>query len=80
MTQVSPVFVPATLLVASNVFMTFAWYAHLKNLATWPWWVAASWPAVAVNAATSAASNATEITSPPKPSRRLLITYLPFTS
>jgi uncharacterized protein (DUF486 family) len=35
----------ALLLVASNVFMTFAWYAHLKNLATAPWWVAAlaSW-------------------------------------
>ena len=33
------------LLTASNVFMTFAWYAHLRNLATWPWWVAAllSW-------------------------------------
>jgi uncharacterized protein (DUF486 family) len=35
----------ALLLVASNVFMTFAWYAHLKNLATAPWWIAAlaSW-------------------------------------
>ena len=42
MTQFSPVFVSATLLVASNVFMTFAWYAHLKNLATWPWWTAAA--------------------------------------
>jgi len=33
------------LLVASNVFMTFAWYAHLKNLADKPWWIAAfiSW-------------------------------------
>jgi len=43
--QVSPVFVSAALLVASNVFMTFAWYAHLKNLAAWPWWIAAlaSW-------------------------------------
>jgi uncharacterized protein len=35
----------ALLLVASNVFMTFAWYAHLKNLADKPWWIAAlvSW-------------------------------------
>jgi uncharacterized protein len=43
--QLSPVFMSAALLVASNVFMTFAWYAHLKNLAAWPWWVAAlaSW-------------------------------------
>ena len=33
------------LLVASNVFMTFAWYAHLKNLADKPWIAAAlmSW-------------------------------------
>ena len=31
--------------IASNVFMTFAWYGHLKNLATAPWYVAAivSW-------------------------------------
>lgn len=33
------------LLVASNVFMTFAWYGHLKNLNDRPWWIAAlvSW-------------------------------------
>ncbi len=33
------------LLIASNVFMTFAWYGHLKNLSTAPWYVAAliSW-------------------------------------
>ena len=33
------------LLVFSNLFMTFAWYAHLRNLAERPWWVAAilSW-------------------------------------
>jgi len=31
--------------MASNVFMTFAWYAHLRNLAERPWYVAAlvSW-------------------------------------
>lgn len=35
----------ALLLAASNVFMTFAWYAHLKNLSERPWWIAAlaSW-------------------------------------
>ena len=35
----------AGLLILSNVFMTFAWYGHLKNLATKPWWIAAliSW-------------------------------------
>lgn len=33
------------LLILSNVFMTFAWYGHLKNLASAPWVVAAlvSW-------------------------------------
>lgn len=35
----------AGLLVLSNVFMTFAWYAHLKSLSDRPWWLAAfaSW-------------------------------------
>ena len=35
----------ALLLAASNVFMTFAWYAHLKNLNHKAWYVAAvvSW-------------------------------------
>jgi hypothetical protein len=33
------------LLGLSNVFMTFAWYAHLKNLSDKPWYIAAllSW-------------------------------------
>jgi uncharacterized protein (DUF486 family) len=33
------------LLVGSNVFMTFAWYGHLKNLSASPWYIAAlvSW-------------------------------------
>ena len=33
------------LLIASNIFMTFAWYGHLKNLGSRPWWYAAiiSW-------------------------------------
>ena len=41
-----PVFLQsAGLLVLSNVFMTFAWYAHLKNLSGTPWFIAAlaSW-------------------------------------
>lgn len=35
----------AGLLVLSNIFMTTAWYAHLKNLADKPWYLAAlvSW-------------------------------------
>jgi len=33
------------LLTLSNVFMTFAWYAHLRDLKDKPWWIAAfiSW-------------------------------------
>lgn len=35
----------ALLLTCSNVFMTFAWYGHLKDLADKPWFIAAlvSW-------------------------------------
>ena len=35
----------AGLLALSNVFMMFAWYAHLRNLSDRPWYVAAivSW-------------------------------------
>ena len=29
------------LLALSNVFMTFAWYAHLKELSSKPWFIAA---------------------------------------
>lgn len=34
-----------SLLLLSNIFMTFAWYGHLRNLASAPWYVAAlvSW-------------------------------------
>lgn len=40
-----PMVITISLLLMSNVFMTFAWYAHLKNLADKPWIVAAlvSW-------------------------------------
>jgi uncharacterized protein len=33
------------LLLASNVFMTIAWYGHLKSMSSKPWWIAAlvSW-------------------------------------
>lgn len=39
------IFRTALLLLASNIFMTFAWYAHLKNLHERSWYVAAlaSW-------------------------------------
>ena len=41
----STVLKTVVLLVASNVFMTFAWYAHLRNLSHKPWIIAAlvSW-------------------------------------
>lgn len=40
-----PLVISIGLLVCSNVFMTFAWYAHLKELNHKPWIVAAliSW-------------------------------------
>jgi len=39
------IFKTILLLTISNVFMTFAWYAHLKNLNNKPWMIAAlaSW-------------------------------------
>jgi hypothetical protein len=45
MPPLSPVVRAVTLLTISNVFMTFAWYAHLRNLSHRPWIVAAivSW-------------------------------------
>jgi uncharacterized protein (DUF486 family) len=41
----SPIATTILLLVASNLFMTFAWYGHLKHLASSPWSIAAiaSW-------------------------------------
>ncbi|MGH8175283.1 MAG: DMT family protein, partial [Steroidobacter sp.] len=40
-----PVLKTVVLLTLSNVFMTFAWYAHLKNMNQKPWIIAAlaSW-------------------------------------
>ena len=41
-----PVIVQTSVLLAlSNIFMTFAWYAHLKDLSAKPWYIAAfaSW-------------------------------------
>lgn len=39
------IIISAGLLCLSNIFMTFAWYGHLKNLAGKPWIIAAliSW-------------------------------------
>ncbi len=41
----NPLLVTALMLTVSNLFMTFAWYGHLKNFSTSPWYVAAliSW-------------------------------------
>ena len=43
--QLSATLTCGLMLLASNVFMTFAWYAHLKNLSSSAWWIAAlvSW-------------------------------------
>ena len=45
MTPLQTVAATVTLLALSNLFMTFAWYGHLKNLQSKPWVVAAlvSW-------------------------------------
>jgi len=45
MTALHPIVPTTLLLAASNVFMTFAWYGHLKHLNSKPWWIAAlvSW-------------------------------------
>jgi uncharacterized protein len=43
--MMSPSVLTMGLLLGSNVFMTMAWYGHLKNMATAPWYWAAvvSW-------------------------------------
>ena len=45
MTALQTLAATATLLAASNLFMTFAWYGHLKHLNSSAWYVAAlvSW-------------------------------------
>jgi len=41
----NPILSAIGLLTLSNIFMTFAWYAHLKEMSAKPWFVAAlvSW-------------------------------------
>ncbi len=41
----SPISKTVGLLILSNIFMTYAWYGHLRNLQTKPWYIAAlvSW-------------------------------------
>ena len=66
----SPFVTPIVLLIASNVFMTFAWYGHLKYRAT-PIWAAVLvswgiaffeyWLAVPANRIGSAAYSAAEL-------------------
>ncbi|MBC3810603.1 MULTISPECIES: DMT family protein [Undibacterium] len=43
--QIPVIVQTAGLLTLSNVFMTIAWYGHLKNLSSKTWWIAAliSW-------------------------------------
>ncbi len=42
---VRPLDLTIGLIIVSNIFMTFAWYSHLKSLGDKPWWIAAllSW-------------------------------------
>ncbi|MDD4911562.1 MAG: DMT family protein [Sideroxydans sp.] len=41
----NPILITVLMLAVSNLFMTFAWYGHLKNLTSSPWYIAAlvSW-------------------------------------
>ena len=41
----NPILISILLLICSNIFMTFAWYAHLKELNKSAWFIAAlvSW-------------------------------------
>jgi uncharacterized protein (DUF486 family) len=41
----NPILTSSLLLLCSNIFMTFAWYAHLKEMSHKPWIIAAlvSW-------------------------------------
>jgi uncharacterized protein len=43
--SMSRIWITISLLIGSNVFMTFAWYGHLKHLPHRPWIIAAlaSW-------------------------------------
>lgn len=43
--MIKTILITAGLLVLSNIFMTIAWYGHLKNLSSKPWIIAAlvSW-------------------------------------
>jgi uncharacterized protein (DUF486 family) len=43
--RIDVIYRAALLLFCSNIFMTFAWYAHLRTLENRPWYVAAllSW-------------------------------------
>jgi uncharacterized protein (DUF486 family) len=45
MNPVQATFTTILMLTASNIFMTFAWYGHLKHMGDRPWFVAAivSW-------------------------------------
>jgi uncharacterized protein (DUF486 family) len=40
-TAIPPVYKTVVLLICSNLFMTFAWYGHLKNMQAKPWYLAA---------------------------------------
>ena len=40
MTRIGSIPLTLLLLTCANVFMTFAWYAHLRELSTRPWYVA----------------------------------------
>ena len=42
--SLSPVLAAGLRLIASNVFMTFAWYGHLRHFSASPWYLAVLFP------------------------------------
>lgn len=63
-----------SLLLLSNVFMTFAWYAHLKDLNTKTWYIAAlaSWGIASVEYLFQVPANRIGYTSMTLPQLKIL--------
>jgi uncharacterized protein len=62
------------LLIASNVFMTFAWYAHLKELNHKPWYIAAilSWAVALFEYLLQVPANRIGFTAPDLPKLKIV--------
>ncbi|RPJ47377.1 MAG: hypothetical protein EHM16_06260 [Betaproteobacteria bacterium] len=74
MISVPPLVSTVLLLAASNVFMTIAWYGHLKHLNTAPWWIAAlvSWGIALFEYLLQVPANRIGYTTPSLPQLKIL--------